>query len=237
VTATTLPGGSLPAPSRGRPEAWLWGIAGLGWVALAVLPFAGGHHHGTGSLAPHAAGYLAMVAVMAPLIAPNVRYAAVRSPSRARRAVAADVVAAWALVWIGAVVLLGLGAWLLAEQVGHLAAIGLVTVGAAAWQWTPLKRRSLARCDRRLAPPLERRRARWASRRFGAVLGRDCVVSCGPLMALMAAAGHSVAVAAACVAVAWYERRRRPHHDPATLETSLGIAAIGATALVAAVWL
>lgn len=183
----------------------------------------------------HSAGWLAMVAVMAPLIAPNVRYAAVRSPGRARRAVAVNVVAGWALVWAGAAVLLGVGTWALAKGGGHLAAIALATVVAAAWQSTPLKRRSMARCDRRLAPPLDRRRARRASRRFGADLGRNCALSCWPLMALMATAGHSASVAAPCVAVAWYERRRRPHHDPATGRTSLAIAAIGSTVLVAAV--
>ena len=50
-----------------------------------------------------------MVAVMAPLIAPNVRFAARRSPRRARGAVARDVVAGWALVWLGAAVVLGVG--------------------------------------------------------------------------------------------------------------------------------
>jgi hypothetical protein len=53
-------------------------------------------------------------------------------------------------------------------------------------------------------------------------------------MGLMAAAGHAVPVAAACVGVAWYERRR-PHHDPATRETALLIAAVGATAADATV--
>ena len=51
-------------------------------------------------------------------------------------------------------------------------------------------------------------------------------------MALMGAAGHSLPVAAACVGVAWYERRRRPHHDPATVATSLAVVAVGSVLLV-----
>lgn len=216
------------------PEWWLRGIAGAGWLTLLLLPAAGGHH-ATVSLGPHAAAGLAMVAVMAPLIAGNVRYAAARSPSRTRRTVAVDVVAGWALVWGAVAVALGISTWALAEAVGSLTAVALVTVVAAGWQSTGLKRRSVARCDRRFAPPLDRRCARRMARRFGVVLGRDCTLSCGPLMALMASAGHAVPVAAACVAVAWYERQRRPHHDPATVGTTLVIAGIGVAVLGAAV--
>lgn len=216
-----------------RPDRWLWAVAVAGWCTLAVLTVVGGHH-ASGSLRAHGVGWTAMVAVMAPLIAPNVRYAMRRSPARARPAVGAGLVAGWAVVWVAAAVVLGIGTWVLATAVGDLGALALATVLAVAWQWLPLKRRSLARCDRRLAPPLDRRRAGRAARRFGVVLGRDCVLSCWPLMALMAAAGHAVPVAAACMGVAWYERRR-PHHDPAVRETALLIVAIGATALVAAV--
>ena len=219
-----------------RPDPWLWTVAGIGWAALVVLTVVGGHH-ASGSLRAHAVGWTAMVAVMVPLIAPNVRYAVRRSPARARRAVAVGVVAGWAGVWLAAAVVLGVGTWGLAALVGNLTALALVTAVAVAWQWAGVKRRSVARCDRRLAPPLDRHRAGRAVRRFGVVLGRDCVLSCWPLMALMGAAGHAVPVTAACLGVAWYERRRRPHHDPATRELALVIAAIGATALVAQVLL
>lgn len=217
-----------------RPDRWLWGLALAGWGTLTALSVVGGSH-ASGALGAHALAGTAMVAVMAPLIGPNVRYATRRSPARARRTVAAGVVAGWTVVWLAAATVLGAGAWALARFVGDVGALALVTAVAVAWQWTPLKRRSVARCDRRLAPPLDRRRAGRAARQFGVVLGRDCVLSCWPLMGLMAAAGHAVLVAAACTAVAWYERRRRPHHDPATRELALVIAAIGATALVATV--
>ena len=170
-----------------------------------------------------------MVAVMAPLTARNVRYAALRSPRAARDGVAVTVVAGWALVWAGAAVVVAV---LLAGAVGDAATTALATAVAVGWQRTVLKQRSLARCHRVLAPPLDRRPSRRASGRYGVGLGRDCVLSCWPLMTLMAVAGHDPVVVAACGGVAWYERRR-PHHDPATTGTSLAIAAIGATAFVA----
>ena len=231
MTAAASSRAGVPAPARSRrPEAWLYGVAGAGWLSLVLL--SGGGHHPTGSAGAHAAGWVAMVAVMAPLIAPNVRYAAARSPGRARGSVAAAVTSGWALVWAGGVVVLAVGTEALLQVAGRPAALGTAAGAAVAWQWTALKRRSLARCDRRLAPPLDRLRARRAARRFGAGLGRDCVLSCWPLMALMGVAGHSVPVTAACVALAWYERRGRPHHDPAARETSLVIAGIGVGALV-----
>jgi predicted metal-binding membrane protein len=179
----------------------------------------------------HAAGWAAMVAVMAPLIARNVRYAALRSPRADRAGVAVTVVAGWALVWAGAAVVV---AFVLAGAIGDAAATALATAVAVGWQRTVLKQRSLARCHRVVAPPLGRRQSRRASWRYGVGLGRDCVLSCWPLMTLMAVAAHNPAVVAACGGVAWYERRR-PHHDPATAGTSVAIAAIGVTALVAAV--
>ncbi|MFL6129498.1 MAG: DUF2182 domain-containing protein [Mycobacteriales bacterium] len=217
-------------PGRRGPEWWPWGVAATGCLVLVALAVAG-HDHG-GSPVTHASGAAAMVAMMAPLVARNVRYAALRSPREARAGVAVAVVAGWALAWAGAAILLGVGTAQLAGAVGAAGATVLATAVTVGWQRSPPKQRSLARCARVFAPPLGRR-ARRASCRYGAGLGRDCVLSCWPLMALMAVAGHNPVVVAACGGVAWYERRR-PHHDPATRGTSFAVAAIGATALVLA---
>jgi predicted metal-binding membrane protein len=260
-TATTRRWAPAAVPRRWHtvrirgPEWWLWAVAGAGWVVILTSAVLGvldapsapaatsghaGHHHtgaqgvGLGDLGLHSLAWLAMVAVMAPLIARNVRYVAMRSPGRDRAGVSVDVVAGWALAWGAAAIVLGVGTWLLAGSAGELAAIGLLTGIAVAWQYSSRKRLSLARCHRVLAPPLDRQESRRVSRRFGVGLGRDCVLSCWPLMALMAVAGHNPLVVASSVGVAWYERCRRPHHAPGTRETSLVIAATGATALVAA---
>ena len=230
------------APSRAEadrhPERWLWGVAAAAAGVLlvqALVAWSAGHPgHGSEGVLPHALGWLAMIAVMAPLVAANARYAAMCSPRAARTGVTIDVVAGWAAAWGVAAVVLGVGAWLLGRRAGDLGAVVLVTAVAVGWQYSPGKRRSSARCHRVFAPPLDRRRARRACSWFGFRLGRSCVSSCWPLMALMAVAGHSPLVVAASVGVAWYERRQ-PHHDPATTETALLVAAIGATAVVAAV--
>nr|WP_281371632.1 DUF2182 domain-containing protein [Petropleomorpha daqingensis] len=176
-----------------------------------------------------------MVAVMAPLVAPNVRYAAIRSPAQVRGRVSVEVASGWALVWLVVAAVLVAGAWLATVTLGVLGAVALAAAVAVGWQHSALKRRSLTRCHRVVAPPLDRDRSRRTSRRFGVRLGLDCALSCWPLMALMAVAGHNPLIAASAVGVAWYERRRRPHHDPGTAETSLAIVAIGATACVLAV--
>lgn len=240
---------SLPVPvAAGRvrsPDAWLWAAAAAGWLTLALLTVAGtqysagGHHPATavgavGSKGLHAAAWPAMVATMVPLVTANVRYAAMRSPARARPGVVTTVVTGWALVWSGATAGLAIGVLALDGLIGGTLAVVAATVVAVGWQRTRLKRRSVARCSRRLAPPLDRRRRRRATWRYGLALGRDCVVSCWPLMALATAARHSLPVAGMCVGVAWYERQRRPHHDPATRVTSVLIVASGATALTAA---
>lgn len=229
------------APPRAwerQPQWWLWavGFAGacvLGAVFVAGVPTTGHAGHGAFSAA-HAAAWVAMVAVMAPLIAPNVRFAARRSPRRARGPVARDVAGGWALVWLAAAVVLGVGGAVLVSTLGELVAIALLTVAAVGWQYSPRKRQSLARCHAVLAPPLDRRRSRQACRAYGVALGRDCVRSCWPLMALMVVAAHDPLVVAATVGVAWYERRRRPHHDPATRATAVVIVATGVVAIAVA---
>jgi hypothetical protein len=223
-----------------RPERWLFAVAGAGWLGLLALGTAellrGGLGHADhGGLGVHALGGLAMVAVMAPLVAPNVRYAAIRSPAQVRGRVGLEVAAGWALVWVGVAAVLVAGALLATSRIGALGAVGVATAVAVGWQHSAVKRRSLTRCHRVVAPPLDRERSRRTCRRFGVRLGVDCALSCWPLMALMAVAGHNPLIAASTVGVAWYERRRRPHHDPGTAETSLAIVSIGATAGVLAV--
>ncbi len=234
ATPATAAGARLDrgSPTPRRPGWWLGPVAGSGWVVLVVLAVPGHLHHRSWTV--HAVAWVAMVAVMAPLIAPNVRYAALRSPRSARRGIAASVAAGWALVWLAPGAVVAVGGALLAGTTGLLTAVALATVAALSWQGTRVKRLGLARCDRRLAPPIDRRLGRRAARRHGVLLGRDCLLSCWPLMTLMTVAGHHPLVIAACGGVAWYERRRRPHHDPGTRETALAIGAIGATVLLAA---
>jgi predicted metal-binding membrane protein len=185
---------------------------------------------GLGPVVGHGLVVVAMVAVMAPLVAANVRFAALRSPRRNRRLVALSVTSGWAAVWVVGAAGLGVLAWLAVGLVGRPGAVVLATLVAVGWQWTGRKRRSLSRCHRVLAPPLAPRAARRAGRRHGRELGLSCLASCAPMMAIMVVAGHGPLVAAPLTGIAWYERRRRPHHDPARQETSVALGAAGAVA-------
>ncbi len=240
-----------------HPEAWLWIVGAAGWVALAAhevagrLPTSAGHHGmamdhagmSTGSAGSptwlagasmQAAMWAAMIAIMAPLIAPNVRFVALRSPLVLRRRVTLAVVAGWSVAWVVAAMVLGTGTWLAIRVVGDAAAIAGFVAVAVLWQMTPTKRRVAARCHRTCAPPLDADQAAVVCGRFGLRLGLDCVASCWALMAAMAAAGHALVAVVPLFWVSWYERRRRPHHDPGT-RLATGVMACTGVTLVALV--
>lgn len=193
----------------------------------------GPHSHG---MTTHVVGLLAMLAVMTPLVAWDARFAALRAPSVYRRRVPGWVLTGWAVGWTPLLVVIAavtatLGIALGQARFGEVILLVVLTVVAIAWQWTPRKRVSLARCHRVLAPPLSRPQARAACLRYGIGLGNECGISCAPMMMVMMVAGHSVPVVAALTAVAWYERRR-PHHDPGTMATSMMLACVGVIAVV-----
>lgn len=195
----------LAGDVSGGPGRWAWGVETVIWAGM-------------------------IVATMLPLIAPNLRYVVLRSPRRHRGAATLDVVAGWAAVWVVTAVVLW-SATSLAGRWSGRTATSLAAFGTAAvWQCTRSKRVRVARCERTLAPPLDRRAARWACRWFGVRLGADCAGSCWALMAAMAASRHSLVVVVPMGWVSWYERRR-PHHDPPRASTVAVIAATGAAAL------
>ncbi|MEO5852245.1 MAG: DUF2182 domain-containing protein [Nocardioides sp.] len=202
----------MPASGVTSYASWWDSVSGGAWL-----------HHGL--------MMLAMVAVMLPLVAPNVRYAALRSPRAARRGVALAVVSGWASVWLVAGLLVSVVGTVLASAGGY-AAMAAATVAAAGWQWSRTKRRSVARCHRVLAPPLAPAAARSAGRAFGRGLGRDCASSCLPMMLVMAVFSHALLVTVAVAGVAWYERRRRPHHHPAPGRTAAVVVAAGGLAVL-----
>lgn len=224
-----------------HPQWWLYLVAGLGWVWLVVAPLLvsdamGGHGSalsgdapaaafGTGAVLGHVGSTLAMITAMTPLVAPNVRYAALRSPRRTRPRATLDAVLGWTAVWLAAATAITLAAAVLMYLVGDTTAVVVAAAVAVGWQYSNTKHRSLVRCSRKFAPPLGRA-AGAATRRFGVALGRDCVLSCWPLMGLMVAAHHFWPAVAALLALTWYERHRRPHHDPATTLVVAGIVAV-----------
>ena len=234
---------------RAGPEFWVWPVAAacwlvLAWSALGWYPLGTtsglGHHLGMAhsaelpvavELADHLALWTAMVgATMLPLIARNLRGVALRSPRARRTGAAVQVAAGWALVWLAAGVLLiaGLLGWQLIASTTVV--VGVICAAAVGWQFTRLKQLALARCDRRFAPPLGAR-AGAACRRFGQSLGRDCLVSCWPGMALMMAAGHTPLVIVALACLSWRDRRL-PHDRPGRVLSVAVLLGVGAYAVL-----
>ena len=248
-----------------RSQLWLSILAAAGWIGLvtheiahrvaagsndvdaSVVQADHGHGHmevgsaGSGSVVVdvtmQAVMWAAMIAIMLPLIAPNVRFVTLRSPVRERQRVACAIVAGWSIVWAAAAVLLAICTWLAVQGVGQVGAIAVLIVVAVGWHLSPVKRRSAARCHRTFAPPLDADEASVECRRFGTRLGVDCVASCWALMAVMGAAGHSVLAVAPLFWVSWYERRRRPHHDPRTATTAGVMVCTGVALIAVTSWL
>lgn len=173
-----------------------------------------------------------VVATMLPLLAPNLAYVERRTPHCNRGAVRAAMFTGWATVWCGASLALAAVTWLLSREAGVSASIAVAFGVATGWQFTERKRRSLVRCHRTCAPPIERRRGVAVASRFGGSLAVDCVATCSPTMLAMAVAGHSLIVVAPLGWVAWAERRR-PHHDPRLGHGAAVIAFVGTGMLVA----
>ena len=183
-----------------------------------------------------AAMWAAMIAIMVPLIAPNVRFVALRAAlvrpaqpghPRCRRRVVGGMG--------------GRGRWCSGSgrgsQSGSWAtrpAIAVFVFVAVLWQMTPTKRRGRGALPSHVRTAPRRRPAVGVCGHFGLRLGLDCVVSCWALMAAMAAAGHALVAVVPLFWVSWYERRRRPHHDPRT-RLATGVMACTGVAVVALV--
>ena len=227
----------------GRQPQWpLYAVAVMGWIILIALDGGVGgfghtmHDHGAHTPMPittHALGLLGMLAVMTPLITGNARYAALRAPSSYRSRVPGWVLTGWSVGWLPLLIAPAVAVVILQRFVSGFALILATTACAIAWQWTPQKRVGLARCHATVAPPLALPAARRASRRYGVSLGWNCGISCAPVMMVMVAAGHSVPVVVTLTGLAWYERRRCPHHDPRRATTVFVLVAVGVLAAIA----
>jgi predicted metal-binding membrane protein len=179
-----------------------------------------------GEWAGHLLLWLAMVAAtMLPLIAWNLRGVGLRSPRERRTSATLEVAGGWALVWLAAGVVVSVGI-VVSQAAPLVVTVGLVCAVAVTWQFTRIKRIALARCHRRFAPPLGAADTP-ACLRFGRSLGRDCVLSCWPSMAMMAVAGHQLPAVVALGWLSWRDRRR-PHDRPGTVVSVAVLVGVGA---------
>ncbi|MGH8910182.1 MAG: DUF2182 domain-containing protein [Egibacteraceae bacterium] len=204
-----------------RPE-WPAAVAAaMAWVALAVIHaspaiHAAGAAHGshraaaTPTLRAAVGGWALMsMAMMVPATLPAVRHVGLNSIRRRRRWAMAVYVTSYVAVWVvfGVLALLLVRVAMAAGLDERQLVPGALAI-AAIWQLTRWKRRALVACQRTVPLPPMGRRADAACVRFGLLQARRCVVSCWPLMLLMAVVGHrSLVIMATLTAVITLEKR------------------------------
>jgi predicted metal-binding membrane protein len=160
------------------------------------------------------ASTLMLLAMMPPLLGPPLMHVWRRSLARRRIRAVALFVLGYALVWLGAELVLVSGWLLLGSFVPAAGPVpfAIAAVLALTWQATPLKQISLNRCHGR--PPLAAfgLRAEADALRYGASHGLWCVGACWALMLLpLAASGppHWIAMLGVML-IAAVERVRAP---------------------------
>jgi predicted metal-binding membrane protein len=195
-----------------RPGWWVLGLAGAAW---GVLLLAG--HEGM-SRVP-----LMVVAMMAPLVIPNVRWLAAASLRRRRLRAVAAFLGGYLLLWVPVAVAVAAAVETLSALLGHAPALAAAFATAVAWQFSPAKHRALRRCTAVRAIPPRGRRADLGCVRYGTTVAAGCVVSCWAVMAA-ASAAHGVAAMAVMAAGLLVERLPRVYQpgDGASLLVVVG---------------
>ncbi len=226
--------GSRPIVTSGvwaarHPEWWTLAISAAAWLILVVGASENATPLCTGARPSPAwdatLGWTIMtLAMMPPLVMPAVRHVGFRSRRERRHVAIAEFLAGYLGIWLMAGA--GLVGVVLAAAAVRTGADPLVVTllayaAAAAWQFTPAKRRALWRCHRVVPLALDGLRADLCCLRYGAGIGLDCIASCWLLMALPLVTPHGLA-ATTCVQAAMvaerYQRTRYPRRAwPAAL--------------------
>ena len=207
---------------------WLLLLSALGWLCLLanVADFHGAMAMEDAAMPPSpamvlainppamlAAGWaLMLVAMMAPVLIPDIRHIRLLSLKRHRAWFTAFFVAGYAAVWtaLGSI-LMAVGLWLGMLMPGSYLPAITVSALALVWQMSPLKQRSLNRCHALPEMPAFGKAAAAAALRSGMVRGLWCAASCWLLMLLpLVLHQHHLAVMAAITVVILGERLEQP---------------------------
>lgn len=205
-----------------RPEWPLMLVTAVLWMVVVTVHstpsgsiVATGHHAGADANQPAALGTAAALwalmsaAMMLPTTLPAARHVGLNSLRRRQRWAMTVYVAAYLALWMA----FGIPAVALARIAGATGIenrwlIAGTLALAAGWQLTPWKRRALFACRRTVPLPLTGSRADLACARFGILQASRCMVSCWPLMLMMAIAGqHSLIAMALLTAIIVAEER------------------------------
>lgn len=199
----------LTSPLTRYPQWWVIGGVAMAWLTLATMSLPATHSAHTGHAAPGPRGLaewsLMCVAMTVPVTLPALRHVYANSIRRRRQWATAVYLMAYLTVWVAVGVL---PAAVRVPVEGRLVAIAALCV-AAVWQLTRTKRRALLACRRTIPLPPQGRRADAACVRFGMRQAWRCVVSCWPMMLMMALVPVPFAAMAVLAAAMYAEERTR----------------------------
>ncbi len=201
-----------------KPEWPVALLAGVAWLMLYLLSAADADqtiHHSDG-----AAGSLIAVArsvgswglmsfaMMMPATLPAVRHVALNSIRTRRRRAMALYALAYLAVWIVyGVLVVTVVALAIRGGASDRQLVVFMLAMATVWQLTRTKRRSVIACRRTVPLPPEGWRADVACMHFGVLQAWRCLVSCWPLMLLMAVVGHEFTLMIALALIVLAEER------------------------------
>lgn len=230
-----------------HPEWWVVFVASAAWSALTLQQvgerIGGSHLHanlesgwilGSEWAGVLGVAFLMAAAMMSPLVLGTIRHVALTTFWPRRYRAATFFLLAYLVVWAIVGAALTVATVLLSALIGFSTTCAIAFVAAAAWQFTPAKRRALRRCERRISIAGDGWRADVACLRYGAIAGWSCVVTCWAFMAAAAAAGHALPVLGALFALQLHERlawRFRPRTTGGYI-AAVGIIVLSAFALV-----
>ena len=224
-----------PAPWRG-PRGVLLTVGVAVLFAWGVMLVHGGAWPGVSVGLAHTAGHelttwmLMVLAAMVPLTYDNLRYTSIAS-FKERRAVACQFfLLGFLLPWLA----LGIIVAMLRPAIGPNAqgALFLALTAAVVWFPVPLRRRAVVAAHREISLAPRGWPAIRDAVRFGSVIGRSSILSCGPLMVACALAGHNALLLLGSAGILTAEHVRYPRDQRETLLAVIALSLVFA-ALVA----
>jgi predicted metal-binding membrane protein len=169
-------------------------------------------------------------AMMAPLVLPSLRRLSLTSLWSHRYRAQALFLLGYLVTWVAVAGAISVAVMAAELRMGRLFTLGVVLIAAAMWQFAPIKRCALRRCDRTVPIAAHSRRADVDRACFGASSAKSCVFTCWGFMAVLAATGHGISAMASLFVVQMYERMADRYVPAAGVVV---LAFLGAWALIA----
>lgn len=192
-------------------------LAAAAWASLLVMDVAGGgltehhQHHSTIDAGNRMGGgvfwvALMATAMMAPLVLPSLRRLSLTSLWSHRYRAQALFLFGYLATWMASAGAIS-GAVMAVEGLGgRVPTLGLALIAAALWQFAPVKRRALRRCDRTVPIAAHLWRADLDRALFGVGSAISCVTTCWGFMVVLAAMGHGIGAMSSLFVIQMYER-------------------------------